>query len=170
MLCRRIILFVSIVGTVKYPKPLCVFKTLVIRLFLEDTNVYQGYNYHEDFWKFVENTEKKCLASVLTTSLSRNGINTCDKTLHPIYDQRGAASFPNWKCCGQLPSAVPQWSRPATGSGLWGHSRKTAGNPLSSERITAQQDQTADYFLCFFTSWQQNQAALSFFNTDCLTL
>lgn len=49
------------------------------------------------------------------------------------------------KPCGQLPSADLQWSEPTPGFGLQGHSHKTAGNPLSSARITAHQDQTVVY-------------------------
>lgn len=71
------------------------------------------------------------------------------KPLRLKYDQRCVASFPNRKPCGQLPSADLQWSEPTPGSGLRGHSHKTAGNPLSSARITTQQDQTVVYLLCF---------------------
>lgn len=64
------------------------------------------------------------------------------ETLLPKYDQTCVASMPNWKSCCQLPSADPQWSEPAPGSGLRGHLHKTAGKSLSSARITEQQDQT----------------------------
>lgn len=64
------------------------------------------------------------------------------QALRSNFDQRCTASFPNWKTCGLSPSEVPQWSEPAPGSGLQSHSHKTAGNPLSSETITAQQDET----------------------------
>lgn len=70
--------------------------------------------------------------------------NIC-KTIRPKYNQRCVASLPNWIPCGQLPSADPQWSAPAPGSGLRGHSHTTAGNSLSSARITSQQV----YLLCF---------------------
>lgn len=59
------------------------------------------------------------------------------------------ASFPNWKRCHRLRSADLQWFEPAPGSGLRGHSHKTAENSLSSARITAKQDQTVVYLLCF---------------------
>lgn len=61
------------------------------------------------------------------------------KALRSNYDPGCIASFPT---CGLFPSGVPQWSEPAPGSGLQSHSHTTAGNPLSSETITAQQDET----------------------------
>lgn len=74
--------------------------------------------------------------------------NIC-KILLASCDQMLVASFPNWKPCCQLPFADPRWSEPAPGSGLRGHPHKTAGNSLSSARITAHQDQTLVYLMCF---------------------
>lgn len=67
------------------------------------------------------------------------------KSLRSNYDPGCIASFPNWETCDLFLPGVPQWFEPAPGSGLQSHSHMTAGNPLSSETTTAQQDKTLVY-------------------------